>query len=210
MRKESLNNVKKSNPINLTHKTTKLNIDLTSVLIDKTLQESASIMYIRQATYYFLLKLNGWTRSDLHKEVKQRSQVLNIPYNKGVIVKESAVALYALDNLTSLFNKVTINKKNFESCIDKIALIMQKNKIAYNYLKDKLQNKNPKESAESQKVDSQESAESQKVEIKEVDFESVVTFIKTTTQENRLKLCDILDSAIRAAVDKKQKSKKAA
>ena len=65
MKKE---NIKES--INVTRKESTLNIDYTSVLIDKTLQESASIMYIRQATYYFLLRLNGWTRTDLHKAIK--------------------------------------------------------------------------------------------------------------------------------------------
>ena len=143
-------NTKKA--INGVHNNTKLNIDLTSVLIDKTLQESASIMYIRQATYFYLLKLNGWTRGDLHKAIKQRASVTNTPYNKGVLVKESAVALYAIENLTTLFNKVKITKNNFESVISILAVIMTKNNVSYNYLKDKLK-KNPMESSDTEKQD---------------------------------------------------------
>lgn len=200
--------------VNVTKKTT-LNIDLSSVLIDSTLSQSASVMYIRQATYYYLLMINGWTRTDLHKAIKTRASVTQTPYNKGVLVKESLVSEYAITGLHNLFIKIKLDKKNPESIINKIADIMQKNKIAYNYLKDVLV-KNPKESTKTQ--DSQESAESQdsqeskKPESRDIDFDSVVMFIKHTSQANRLKLANILAESIKTYVDNKKNkpAKKAA
>lgn len=199
MKKE---NIKES--INATRKESTLNIDYTSVLIDKTLQESASIMYIRQATYYFLLRLNGWTRTDLHKAIKTRSQVTSTPYNKGVLVKESAVALYCMEKESSVFSGVKINKKDFEKVINKIALLMEKNKLSYNYLKDKIKQQNPKES-EAEAQDSAES-EAETQDSKEstlTSLQAVIDFINNTTQENRLKIADVLASAIKQNAIKK-------
>lgn len=199
MKKENIKGL-----INATRKESALNIDYTSVLIDKTLQESASIMYIRQATYYFLLRLNGWTRTDLHKAIKTRSQVTSVPYNKGVLVKESAVALYCMKKESIVFSEIKINKKDFEKVINNIALLMEKNKLSYNYLKDKIKQQNPKES-ESKKQDSAES-ESEKQDSKEstlTSLQAVINFINNTTQENRLKIADVLASAIKQNAMKK-------
>lgn len=198
MKKES---TKKS--VNSIHNNTKLNIDLTSVLIDKTLTESASIMYLRQATYYYLLKLNGWSRKDLHKAIKQRAEVNATPYNKGVLVKESQVALYCIEKQAGLFSSVKISKNNFESIINKIAIIMQKNKLSFTYLKDILKQKTDSTESEGESEgDSTESNVDKKVKT-DIDFESVVEFIKNTTQENRLNLVEVLTESIKNYVDNK-------
>lgn len=190
--------------INSVNKTTKLDIDLTSVLIDKTLTESASIMYIRQATYYYLLRLNGWSRKDLHKAIKQRAEVNATPYNKGVLVKESQVSLYCIEKQAALFSSVKISKTNFESIISKIAVIMQKNKLSFSYLKDILKQKTDSTESEGESEgDSAESNVDKKVKT-DIDFESVVEFIKNTTQENRLNLVEVLTESIKNYVDNKE------
>ena len=196
--------------INSTNKQTKLDIDLTSALIDKTLTESASIMYIRQATYYYLLKLNGWSRKDLHKAIKQRAEINSTPYNKGVLVKESQIALYCIEKQGALFSSVKISKNNFESIISKIAIIMQKNKLSFSYLKDILkQQKDSTESEGESEGDSTESNVDKKVK-SSVDFDSVVEFIKNATQDERLALVDVLTEAIKNHVDSEESEEETA
>lgn len=201
MKKQSINNV---------HNNTKLDIDITSALIDKTLTESASIMYIRQATYYYLLKLNGWSRKDLHKAIKQRAEINATPYNKGVLVKESQVALYCIEKQAALFSSVKISKNNFESIISKIAIIMQKNKLSFSYLKDILKQKTDSTESEGESEgDSTESNVDKKVK-STLDFDSVVEFIKNTTQENRLNLVDVLTEAIKNHADSEESEEETA
>ena len=202
MKKESSKQTKQT-IVNLVHKQTTLNIDVTNAILETVLTQTASIMYTRQATYYYLLILNGWTRTNLHKAIKQRAESLSLPYNKGVLVKESLIADYAISNLNKLFTSVKISKKNPESVINKIADIMQKNKIAYNYLKDKLV-KNPKESTDKQ--ESQESTDKQESSKQDstLTLDSVIEFIKSTSQESRLRLADVLADAIKSYADNKQ------
>lgn len=186
--------------VNLKNRNTNvLNEDVTTALIDTVLEQSHSIMYIRQATYYFIMKLNGYNKKDVQYFVKKRAKEAGIDLNRGVLSRESSVAEYAIINLNSLFTSVKIDKKQAESCIKKIAGIMSTNDIKYNALKDKLvQDKKP-ESADSipQESTQENSADSQ--ESKTItSFEAVVKFIQSTTQENRLKLADVLATAIKA------------
>lgn len=184
--------------VNLKNRNTNvLNEDVTTALIDTVLEESRSIMYIRQATYYFIMKLNGYNKKDVQFFVKKRAKQAGVDLNRGVLSRESSVAEYAIINLNNLFTSVKIDKKQAESCIKKIAGIMSTNDIKYNALKDKLvQDKKP-ESADSipQESDSQESKATQE---SITSFEAVVKFIQNTTQENRLKLADVLATSIKA------------
>lgn len=188
--------------VNLKNRNTNvLNEDVTTALIDTVLEQTHSIMYMRQATYFFIMKLNGYNKKDVQFFVKKRAKEAGIDLNRGVLSRESSVAEYAIINLNSLFTDVKIDKKQAESCIKKIAGIMSTNDIKYNALKDKLVQ--PKaESADSipQESDSQESENSvDSQESKTItSFEAVVKFIQSTTQENRLKLADVLATAIKA------------
>lgn len=195
--------------VNLVHKESTLNNDLNNTLLDAILSQSASIMYTRQATYYFLLKVNSWNRSELHKAIKARAESQCLPYNKGVTQKESSIAEYAILKLKRYFTNVTIDKKNPEKTIESIADIMQKNKIAYNYLKDKLV-KNPKDSQKEESQDSQKEEVQEVQEVKEVlTLDSVIDFIKNASQEDCLKLADVLSETIKRNADKKQVKKAA-
>lgn len=191
--------------VNLVTKDTYLNHDVTNALIDTILEQTYSIMFTRQATYYFIMKLNGYNAKDMYKEVKHRAKLAGVDINGGVLSRETRVAEYAIINLNKLFTSIKLDKNKAESCIKEIAKIMSKNDIKYNALKDKLvQPKKPEdESADSilqeskSNGDSQES-ETTKKETQETTLESVIDFINNTTQENRLKLADILATAIKA------------
>lgn len=188
--------------VNLINKESTLNHDVTNALIDTILEQSYSIMFTRQATYYFIMKLNGYSAKDMLKEVKHRAKLAGVDVNSGVLSRETRVADYAIINLHNLFASVKLDKNKAESCIKEIAKIMADNDIKYNALKDKLVTKKP-ESADSipQESDSQESETTQettKKETQETTLESVIEFINNTTQENRLKLADVLASAIKA------------
>lgn len=202
----------KKTSVNLVHKESTLNQDITNNLIDVILSQSASIMYHRQATYFYLIKVNGWTRTELHKAIKTRAESQGLPYNKGVTQKESLVAEYAILKLKRYFTSVTIDKKNPESTINIMADIMQKNKIAYNYLKDKLV-KNPKDSQKEESQDSQKEEVQEVQEVKEVKqvltLDSVIDFIKNASQDDCLKLADVLSDTIKRNADKKQVKKAA-
>lgn len=195
MTKQSINNV--------VYNTT-LNNDITTSLLDKTLQDSYGIMYNRQAVYMYLMTLNGWTRTDLHKAIKARAAVTGVPYNRGILVKESLVTEYTMTHFSKLFRSVNMTVKNdFTKIIESIAKIMYDNKLSYSFLKDKLvktkESPNPTESnptESSVKNDSMESTKQKKTEVKDIDFDSVVAFIKSTSQANRLKLADFLAAAI--------------
>jgi hypothetical protein len=184
--------------VNLINKESTLNHDVTNALIDTILEQSYSIMFTRQATYYFIMKLNGYSAKDMYKEVKHRAKLAGIDVNGGVLSRETRVADYAIINLNNLFTSVKLDKNKAESCIKEIAKIMADNDIKYNALQDKIVTKKP-ESADSipQESNSQESKTTQK-QTQGTTLESVIDFINNTTQENRLKLADVLASAIKA------------
>lgn len=189
--------------VNLINKESTLNHDVTNALIDTILEQTYSIMFTRQATYYFIMKLNGYSAKDMLKEVKHRAKLAGVDVNSGVLSRETRVADYAIINLHNLFTSIKLDKNKAESCIKEIAKIMADNDIKYNALKDKLVTKKPEdESSDSipqeskNQVDSQESETTQAQNI--LTLESVIEFINNTTQENRLKLADILASAIKA------------
>ena len=185
--------------VNLTNKESMLNHDVTNALIDTILEQTYSIMFTRQATYYFIMKLNGYDSKNMYKEVKHRAKLAGVDINGGVLSRETRVADYAIINLHNLFTSVKFDINKAESCIKAIAKIMADNDIKYNALKDKLvQPKNESADSIPQESDSQESDSQESETTQKTTLESVIEFINNTTQENRLKLADILASAIKA------------
>lgn len=194
--------------INVKNNNTTLNSDLTNVLIDNVLEQSASLMFIRQATYFYLLKLNGWTRKDLNFFIRKRAESANVDLNRGVLSKESAVADYCITQKSVLFNKVNIltDKKESFNVIKKIADIMQANQLKYNALKDSLVDKKESSKAESDK------AESDKAESNKVDLNAVIQYLKQADSQALNLIIATAESILQDKKEssKKQKSKKAA
>lgn len=190
--------------VNLKHNNTMLNHDVTNALIDTVLEQTNSIMFTRQATYYFIMKLNGYNSKIMQKEVKFRAKQAKVDFNRGVLSREVRVAEYAILNLHHLFANVKLEKKDFHKVICEIASIMNNNDIKYNTLKDKLVEKK-EESEEKIPQESENAGDSQ--ESKSItSLEAVIDFIENTTQENRLKLADILANAIRENAGDSQES----
>ena len=187
--------------INAKNNNTTLNNNLTNVLVDNILESTASIMYIRQSTYFYLLKLNGWTRADLNKYIRNRANLCKVDLNRGVLSKESAVAEYCMTQKSVLFNKVDIltDKKESFKVIKKIADIMQENQLKYNSLKDILTDKKESGKNESNKEESTKE--------ESISLNSIIKYIK---QADSQALTLIIATAESMLQDKKQKSKKAA
>lgn len=178
---------------------TTLDSDISVALIDKTLIDSHSIMYTRQATYLYLMKLTGVDLKTLRKQILWRAKLGNIEVNRGVLNKESDVANVCLIEKAILFNKVDFSKKNPAESIKIIANIMVNNKLSYTYLKKEgyFNGESSKEKKQDNKV---ESTESKSI----TSLQAVIDFIENTTQENRLKLADILTAAIEANAGKRE------
>ena len=187
--------------INAKNNNTTLNSDLTNILVDNILESTASIMYIRQATYFYLLKLNGWTRVDLNKYIRNRAKLCKVDLNRGVLSKESAVADYCIMQKSVLFNKVNIltDKKESFNVIKKIADIMQANQLKYNNLKDILTDKKESSKEESSKEES-------------ISLNSVIKYIKQADSQALTLIIATAESMLedKKESSKKQKSKKAA
>lgn len=181
-----------------------LNEDITIALIDTVLEQSHSIMFTRQATYYFIMKLNGYNKKDVQYFVKKRAKQAGVDLNRGVLSRESSVAEYAIINLHHLFTNIKIDKKDFDNCIKKIANIMVNNDIKYNALKNKIVEK--KEESENKILQESENAGDSQESKSITNLEAVIKFIENTTQENRLKLADILANAIRENAGDSQES----
>lgn len=189
--------------INAKNNNTTLNNDLTNILIDNVLEQSASLMFIRQATYFYLLKLNGWTRKDLNFFIRKRAESSKVDLNRGVLSKESAVADYCITQKSVLFNKVKIltDKDKSLQVIKQIANIMVNNNLKYNALKDSLVDK--KESSK---------AESDKAESSKVDLNAVIQYLKQADSQALTLIIATAESMLKDKKEssKKQKSKKAA
>lgn len=190
--------------INAKNNNTTLNSDLTNILIDNILEQSASLMFIRQATYFYLLKLNGWSRKDLNFFIRKRAESAKVDLNRGVLSKESAVADFCIMHKASLFAKVKIltNKDKSLQVIKQIANIMVNNNLKYNALKDSLVDKK-----ESSKV------ESDKTESNKVDLNAVIQYLKQADSQALTLIIATAESMLKdkqAESGKKQKSKKAA
>lgn len=192
--------------INAKNNNTTLNNDLTNVLVDNILESTASIMYIRQATYFYLLKLNGWTRADLNKYIHNRAKLCKVDLNRGVLSKESAVADYCITQKSTLFNKVDIltDKKESFKVIKKIADIMQANQLKYNSLKDILTDKKESGKEESSKEESSKE--------ESISLNSVIKYIKQADSQALTLIIATAESMLQDKKEssKKQKSKKAA
>lgn len=170
--------------INLTNKTSTLNNDITISLIDTTLEQTFSIMYNRQATYFYLMKLNGWDKKELQKTIKARAKLCNVDLNRGVLSRESSVAEYAIDKMFLLFKDITINK-DFNKCIHDIANIMISNDIKYNSLKDRLVNKKAdNESGSMIPQESVKTADSQESEVNTITLKQVLKFIEKASDKD--------------------------
>lgn len=192
--------------INLMNNNTTLNHDLTNALIDNVLESTASIMYIRQATYFYLLKLNGWSLKELRFYIRERAKKASVDLSRGVFNKETQVSDYCITQKSGLFVSLeyNTNKKESMQTIKKIANIMQNNKLSYSYLKAVLIEKNPDSNTEFSEVsESAESAESDKN--KNLSLDSVLNYIKTC---NIKKLNLIISTAESMLQDKKESSKK--
>lgn len=193
--------------INAKNNNTTLNNDLTNILVDNILESTASIMYIRQATYFYLIKLNGWTRVDLNKYIRNRAKLCKVDLNRGVLSKESAVADYCITQKSVLFNKVNIltDKKESFNVIKKIANIMESNQLKYNSLKDILTDKKESSKEESSKEESSK-AES-------ISLNSVIKYLKQADSQALTLIIATAESILKdkqVESSKKQKSKKAA
>ena len=202
--------------INAKNNNTTLNSDLTNILVDNILESTASIMYIRQATYFYLLKLNGWTRVDLNKYIRNRAKLCKVDLNRGVLSKESAVADYCIMQKSVLFNKVNIltDKKESFNVIKKIADIMQANQLKYNNLKDILTDKKESSKEESSKEESSKEESSKEESSKEesISLNSVIKYIKQADSQALTLIIATAESMLedKKESSKKQKSKKAA
>lgn len=193
--------------INAKNNNTTLNNDLTNILVDNILESTASIMYIRQATYFYLLKLNGWTRVDLSKYIRNRAKLCKVDLNRGVLSKESAVADYCITQKSVLFSKVNIltDKKESFNVIKKIADIMQANQLKYNSLKDILTDKKESSKEESSKEESSKE--------ESISLNSVIKYIKQADSQALTLIIATAESMLKdkqIESSKKQKSKKAA
>ena len=164
-------------------------------IVTKLLQDSTSVMYNRQASYYFLMKLNNWSRTDLHKAIKNKAESLKLPYNKGVTQKESAVVQYIFDNKNILFKDIEISKTGYNKIIKEIALIMQKNNLSYTYLKKYIV-KNPKDSTTQGKQagnDKTEESTDSTTQGKQagndkINLQAVIDFIKNCKKSDLLQI----------------------
>jgi hypothetical protein len=197
--------------INAKNNNTTLNSDLTNVLVDNILESTASIMYIRQATYFYLIKLNGWSRADLNRYIRNRAKLCKVDLNRGVLSKESAVADYCITQKSTLFNKVDIltDKKESFNVIKKIADIMRNNQLKYNSLKDILTDK--KESSKEESSE-EESSKEESSKVESISLNSVIKYIKQADSQALTLIIATAESMLQDKKEssKKQKSKKAA
>lgn len=195
--------------INLTNNNTTLNHDLTNALIDNVLESTASIMYIRQATYFYLIKLNGWNLKELRFYIRERAKKASVDLSRGVFNKETQVSDYCITQKSGLFVSLeyNTNKKESMQTIKKIANIMQNNKLSYAYLKDVLTEKNPDSNTESSETT--ESAESDKN--KTLSLDSVLNYIKNCNIKKLNLIISTAESVKQTLTEssEQQKSKKA-
>lgn len=185
-------------------------------LIDSILEKSFSIMFERQAVYFYLMKRNGWTRDLLLKEIRNRAKQAGIDINSGVLTKESKVAEYALNKKPELFEKIDFAPEKYRESIHKIASVMIENALKYSALENELKKPNPKKiplEAESGKASTE--AESENESEKIVTYSDVIEYIKKLKNDENGKttLSDILTLVqVKQAQFEKQdstKSKKA-
>lgn len=191
-----------NNIINSAVYNTTINDDITTSLIDKTLIDSASVMYTRQAVYYYLLKLNGFKVTDLRKAIMQRAKIQDININRGVLVRESDVANICLVEKSAIFAKVKINKRTPAESIAKIAKLMSDNKLSFTYLQ--------KEGFFKKKEKQADSTESTQDKKQDVTLTQVLMYIKNADAKHLERIAFAIKTAQAAQTKAQAKSKKKA
>lgn len=109
--------------------------DLVNKTIDNMLKQDISIMFIRQATYLYLVKLDNFDKKSLYNRIKERAKIHHLNFNAGVLSKELSVTMLCSQHWNKYFNNVEITEAS-AVCIKKIAGIMKENNLTYNKLKN--------------------------------------------------------------------------
>lgn len=167
--------------------------DVVNKTIDKLLRHDITIMFERQATYLYLLKLDNLDKKDLYNRIKERAAIHHLNFNSGVLSKELSVANLCREHWAKYFNNIQVTDKTTDKNIKDIAKIMIDNNLTYNKLKNLIVN-NP----------------ANKNTVKKASYESVMLFLEVATDTELKQLKTFIES--RLTNDKKQgkESKKAA
>lgn len=109
--------------------------DLVNKTIDNMLKQDISIMFTRQATYLYLVKLDNFDKKSLYNRIKERAKIHHLNFNAGVLSKELSVVMLCNEYWNKYFSNVEITE-SASDCIKKIAAIMKENNLTYNKLKN--------------------------------------------------------------------------
>lgn len=183
-------------------------------LIDSVLEKSFSIMFERQAVYFYLMKRNAWTRDLLLKEIRNRAKQAKIDINSGVLTKESKVAEYALNKKPELFLDIDFQPENYKKAIHDICKIMVENNIKYNALENELKKPKPEKIPEESENEIPGNLEPESAPEKIVTYADVIEYIKNLKNDENGKttLSDILTlvQVKQAQFEKQDKTAKSA
>lgn len=109
--------------------------DLVNKTIDNMLKQDITIMFIRQATYLYLVKLDNFDKKSLYNRIKERAKIHHLNFNAGVLSKELSVTMLCNQHWNKYFNDVEVTEAS-AACIKKIASIMKNNNLTYNKMKN--------------------------------------------------------------------------
>lgn len=162
--------------------------DVVNKTIDKLLKHDISIMFERQATYLYLLKLDNLDKKDLYNIIKERATIHHLNFNSGILSKELGVANLCREHWVKYFNNIQVTDKTTDKNIKDIAKIMIDNNLTYNKLKDLIVN-NPVN----------------KNTVKKASYESVMLFLEVATDTELKQLKTFIESRLNTEKDKKVK-----
>lgn len=165
--------------------------DLINKTIDKLLKQDISIMFTRQATYLYLMKIDNYEKKELYNKIKERAKIHHLNFNTGVLSKELSVANLCREYWLKYFNHIIIDDKNTDKIIKDIAKIMINNNLTYNKLQNLIINNT-----------------GDKKTSKNISYQDVMQFLEVATQGELKKLQTFINS--RLVDDKKDKIKKVA